>query len=264
MEREGQQMIHVVVRPGKTATMDSSSAPPYLSVFCLLAGVPAWRLSYWMMLSGGKTQGRLTGVPAWRLSRSRAGEPPHAGLWFGTPPGARLRRWAAGRGWPLAWAFNPMVAALCLTGPQPPPAGCARANKTTTQQVRRLSGTAVLGHRLRLRLSSLLNGGQTCQLSRPGNLQTGRRRSPAARPGRAAADAGRPQQHRAQRRGLRLGACVGIQLVALPPGTDRQLHVLFKCLTLTGVLTWQHYCLGELNNDRLPRTSRRCGRRPWP
>ena len=56
------------------------------------------------------------------------------GLWFGTPAGEQLRSWAAGRGWPLAWAYNPMVASMCLTGPQPPPKGCSRANKTTTQR----------------------------------------------------------------------------------------------------------------------------------
>ena len=49
------------------------------------------------------------------------------GLWFGTAEGDRLRRWSADRGWPLAWAYNPRIASACITGPQPPPNGCAQS-----------------------------------------------------------------------------------------------------------------------------------------
>ena len=49
------------------------------------------------------------------------------GLLWGTAQGSRLREWSATRGWPLAWAYNPRVAGLCMTGPQPPPAGCLHA-----------------------------------------------------------------------------------------------------------------------------------------
>ena len=49
------------------------------------------------------------------------------GLLWGTAQGSRLREWSAARGWPLAWAYNPRVAGLCMTGPQPPPAGCLHA-----------------------------------------------------------------------------------------------------------------------------------------
>lgn len=46
-------------------------------------------------------------------------------MWFGTAAGTALRRYAADRAIPLAWAFNPTIAAECGVGPQPPPAaGC--------------------------------------------------------------------------------------------------------------------------------------------
>ena len=46
-------------------------------------------------------------------------------MWFGTDAGDALRRYAIDREIPLAWAFNPTIAAECGVGLQPPPSeGC--------------------------------------------------------------------------------------------------------------------------------------------